>query len=417
MSPRSSIVAVLLLCAFAGGACTTFKKEPPLPPPPPPGTPLTPEPQEPADEEPLPVKKASEDRGRRLGRAEAAAARGRPGPDPGAAPEARGPPSRAWRCACEGPGALYSGGKVLVTDALGPTRDRLTTRHDRRPSPSTPGARATGSACPSGAPSRSATGAPARCRARPGPRRGPRAARVLSRPIDRLARSVDASIYRLIPQAWCARATSTRCGALFAYARRKRPPPDVPRRGHVALRPGGDRRHPGGAGAPFWNGARPGRGRARLGAARRRGRLPQPPARALRRRAGPRSRLHRRLHDRRHRRQQLLGDVLRRGPEQLPHAGRDRVHAGGRHRRRHRAARRGRPAAPGAARLCTRASSRCATRCARDAALAARIRRKFARKNTTGYSLNAFLDHDAPGGDPGPPDGRVAGHARLHGRA
>lgn len=31
-----------------------------------------------------------------------------------------------------------------------------------------------------------------------------------------------------------------------------------------------------------------------------------------------------------------------------------------------------------------------------DAALAGRIRAKFSRKNTTGYSLNAFLDHDAP---------------------
>ena len=31
-----------------------------------------------------------------------------------------------------------------------------------------------------------------------------------------------------------------------------------------------------------------------------------------------------------------------------------------------------------------------------DAALAEKIRRKFARKNTTAYSLNAFLDHDAP---------------------
>ncbi len=31
-----------------------------------------------------------------------------------------------------------------------------------------------------------------------------------------------------------------------------------------------------------------------------------------------------------------------------------------------------------------------------DAALAERIRRKFARKNTTGYSLNAFLDHERP---------------------
>jgi D-lactate dehydrogenase len=31
-----------------------------------------------------------------------------------------------------------------------------------------------------------------------------------------------------------------------------------------------------------------------------------------------------------------------------------------------------------------------------DAELAARIRRRFSRKNTTGYSINAFLDHDRP---------------------
>ena len=66
---------------------------------------------------------------------------------------------------------------------------------------------------------------------------------------------------------------------------------------------------------------------------------------------------------------------------------------------------------------CTTALLRAARRDrARDATLAARIRNKFARKNTTAYSLNAFLDHDAPGRDPRPPDGRVAGDARLPGR-
>ena len=38
----------------------------------------------------------------------------------------------------------------------------------------------------------------------------------------------------------------------------------------------------------------------------------------------------------------------------------------------------------------------CATRCAPIPRSRDRIRRKFARKNTTGYSLNALLDHDAP---------------------
>ena len=64
---------------------------------------------------------------------------------------------------------------------------------------------------------------------------------------------------------------------------------------------------------------------------------------------------------------------------------------------------------------CTPRSWPCATRCARTRPLAARIRAKFARKQTMGYALNALLDHDTPVADPRPPDGRVAGHARLHG--
>ena len=152
MSPRSSIVAVLLLCAFAGGACTTLKKEPPLPPPPPPGTPLTPEPQEPADEEPLPVTLVQEPIVvAAWAEPKRAADRGRSGPDPGADPEARRrAASRASRCACAARrGALFSSGKVLVTDGSGMTRDRLTTQADHRPSRSTPAARATASRCPS----------------------------------------------------------------------------------------------------------------------------------------------------------------------------------------------------------------------------------------------------------------------------
>ena len=134
MSPRSSIVAVLLLCAFAGGACTTFKKEPPLPPPPPPGTPLTPEPQEPADEEPLPVKKVLE----QIVVAAWAEPKGLP-PGGGQAQilvrvqKRGGRLSRESRCAWQLEGALFSRGKVLVTDGSGRTRDRL---NARRPPPS-----------------------------------------------------------------------------------------------------------------------------------------------------------------------------------------------------------------------------------------------------------------------------------------
>ncbi len=129
MSPRSSIVAVLLLCAFAGGACTTLKKEPPLPPPPPPGTPLTPEPA--VEEEPLPVTLVQEPI------VVAAWA------EPKELPPGGGQAQIMVRIQRRGgkrfpgvevrlrssTGALFSSGKVLVTDGSGMTRDRLTTRH------------------------------------------------------------------------------------------------------------------------------------------------------------------------------------------------------------------------------------------------------------------------------------------------
>jgi hypothetical protein len=130
MSPRSSIVAVLLLSAFAGGACTTLRKEPPLPPPPPPGTPLTPEPQ-PADEEPLPVTLVQEPI--------VVAAWAEPKELPSGGGQAqilvriqkrggRRFPGVEVRLRSS-TGALFSSGKVLVTDGSGMTRDRLTTRH------------------------------------------------------------------------------------------------------------------------------------------------------------------------------------------------------------------------------------------------------------------------------------------------
>jgi len=131
MSPRSSIVAVLLLCAFTGGACTTLKKEPPLPPPPPPGTPLTPEPQEPAAEEPLPVTLVQEPI--------VVAAWAEPKELPSGGGQAQIMVRIQKRGGRRFPGvevrlrsstgALFSSGKVLVTDGSGMTRDRLTTRH------------------------------------------------------------------------------------------------------------------------------------------------------------------------------------------------------------------------------------------------------------------------------------------------
>ena len=83
--------------------------------------------------------------------------------------------------------------------------------------------------------------------------------------------------------------------------------------------------------------------------------------------------------------------------EQLPHAGLDRCSCSP-------TARSWTPSRPGAddapaprpARPARRRSSRCATRCARTPPWPRASAAEFARKNTTGYSLNAFLDHDAP---------------------
>jgi hypothetical protein len=130
MPPNSSIVAVLLLCAFASGACTTLsRKEPPLPPPPPPGTPLTPEPEA-VEEEPLPVIAVQEPI------VVAAWA------EPKELPPGGGQAQILVRIQRRGgrrfpgvevrlrssTGALFSSGKVLVTDGSGMTRDRLTTK-------------------------------------------------------------------------------------------------------------------------------------------------------------------------------------------------------------------------------------------------------------------------------------------------
>ena len=166
--------------------------------------------------------------------------------------------------------------------------------------------------------------------------------------------------------------------------------------------------------APFWRGVRVLDGGRRVwvqpgvvGAPR------EPPARSPRHAPRPRSRLDRRGHGRRHRQQQLLGDVLRGRPEQLPHprfAGRA---AGRRHARRHR---RGRTRTSGSATTAPtsgRASSPCATRSGPTLPLAERIRRKFSRKNTTGYSLNAFVDYDRPADILAHLDGGLGGDARL----
>ena len=102
--------------------------------------------------------------------------------------------------------------------------------------------------------------------------------RVLTRPIDRLGRSADASIYRLIPRRSCARAASPRSAQLFAWARQKRR--------HLTFRTAGTSLSGQAVSddvlvelAPFFRQrARARRRRADLVAAGRRGRPPEPAA-------------------------------------------------------------------------------------------------------------------------------------------
>src|SRR5512136_243828 len=127
--PRRALFAGLA-CLLLLGSCETLgrKPEPPPPPPPPPGEPLTPEPPT-HEEEPLPVKRVEEpivvaawaeprELPRGGGQAQILVRIQRPGGKRFPGVEVR---LRA------SPGSLYSGGRVLVTDEQGMTRDRLTT--------------------------------------------------------------------------------------------------------------------------------------------------------------------------------------------------------------------------------------------------------------------------------------------------
>ena len=130
MLPRQALPACLLLAAVLTGGCETFgHKQAPPPPPPPPGTALTPEPEA-AEEEPLPVRKVAEPI--------VVAAWAEPKELPAGGGQAqimvriqkeRGKrfPGVEVRLRSSG-GTLFSAGRVLVTDASGMTRDRLTAR-------------------------------------------------------------------------------------------------------------------------------------------------------------------------------------------------------------------------------------------------------------------------------------------------
>jgi hypothetical protein len=129
MLRRLALPACLLLSALLAGGCETLgHKEPPPPPPPPPGTPLTPEPS--VDEEPGPVTKVAEPI--------VVAAWAEPKELPAGGGQAqimvriqkeggKRFPGVEVRLRSSG-GTLFSAGRVLVTDASGMTRDRLTAR-------------------------------------------------------------------------------------------------------------------------------------------------------------------------------------------------------------------------------------------------------------------------------------------------
>jgi hypothetical protein len=133
MLRRQAPLAVLVLpwaLALASCASVGGRREPPPPPPPPPGQALTPEAPLPPDDEPLPVKAVSEPI------VVAAWAEPRQLPAGGGQVQilvriqkqgGRRFPGVEVRLRAS-PGTLYSGGRVLLTDAQGMTRDRLTTR-------------------------------------------------------------------------------------------------------------------------------------------------------------------------------------------------------------------------------------------------------------------------------------------------
>jgi hypothetical protein len=132
MSPRPASLLrafAIPLCAVALGACATHRAEPPPPPPVPPGTALQPESQQESDE-PLPVTPVAEPI--------VVAAWAEPKELPAGGGQAqilvriqkRGGkrfPGVEVRLRSSA-GSLYSAGRVLVTDASGMTRDRLTTK-------------------------------------------------------------------------------------------------------------------------------------------------------------------------------------------------------------------------------------------------------------------------------------------------
>ncbi len=370
MPPRQASFALrLLLCALACGACTTLglRKEPPAPPPAPPGTALTPEPQAPSDDEPLPVTAVSEPI--------VVAAWAEPKELPAGGGQAQILVRIQKRGGMRFPGvevrlrsstgSLFSLGRRAGHGRLGhdprsadDEEDRHHHAQRRRHALSLPGP-GRGARPVSSQPLRPADAATVADLARiVSPER------VLTRPIDRLGRSADASIYRLIPEAIVRPRGTGDVQRALRVGQAQEAPPDVPGGGNVALRTGGHRRRPRRARPRLPQGPRPRRRGPDRGRAGRRGRPPQPAAGAAPAAHRTRPRLDRRGHARRHPGQQLLGHVLRRRAEQLPHARQPGRDARRRGHSRHAPARRGRSSSGGPGPRSTRSSWRCATRSA-----------------------------------------------------
>lgn len=132
MTKRAALI-LLLAPALLLSACAEHRLPPPPPPPPPRGEPLQPEPAPPkAEEESLVVREVQEPI------VVAAWAEPRQLPPGGGQVQIlvrvqkrggrRFPGVEVRLRSSEG--SLYSGGRILVTDAQGMTRDRLTTRKD-----------------------------------------------------------------------------------------------------------------------------------------------------------------------------------------------------------------------------------------------------------------------------------------------
>ena len=220
--------------------------------------------------------------------------------------------------------------------------------------------------------------------------------RVLHRPVDRIAFAADASFYRLIPKAVVFAQGTEEVRALFRLSRQLRVPMTFRAAGtslsgqaitdgilvEVARHWRGIKVLEGGAADPG-----PARGH-------RRPRQPRPAA--LPRQDGPRSGLHQHLHRGRHPLQQLQRHVLRSGPERLPHPGIADVRAALGQRHRHRRSGRGRCASGRRSPAWPKGLLELKAELEANPALAARIRAKYRMKNTTGYSLNAFLDFERP---------------------